>query len=346
MRELLEQFTDVTAHGGESLCNVILFPYQMNGAARGYTLLEPAQDQTRKMGWNMLKVFHVWSSWKCVFSHVWSLQSVEWAGWALPMGRDGALMPLALYAQDVLKMAASFLELAGLGQPRAAVRRLDSIAGVRPVQSLEERNRSILEASFFQGAFEEKREAHAASGTRYAITTNQFLRNVDFALVENLDVGFGQFLDFGEEPGQSAQSFWVSAEGFFYVLSFKPVAVSQKSFVTPIWMLQATWAVFLNNVSDDVAQAMQALRRFFSYFFRAKAWHLLKISSLFTTKLCIIIYVYTSSNNNIYMHNKDYILHIQYIQYIILNTYQYYIYILCTHIHIYIYISTYIYTYT
>lgn len=131
------------------------------------------------------------------------------------MGRDGALMPLALYAQDVLKMAASFLELAGLGQPRAAVRRLDSIAGVRPVQSLEERNRSILEASFFQGAFEEKREAHAASGTRYAITTNQFLRNVDFALVEKLDVGFGQFLDFGEEPGQSAQSFWVRAEGFF-----------------------------------------------------------------------------------------------------------------------------------
>ena len=147
------------------------------------------------------------------------------------------------------------------------------------------------------------------------------------------------------------QMIWVRAEGFFYVLSFKPVAVSQKSFVTPIWMLQATWAGFLNNVSDDVAQAMQALRWFFHiFFFRAKAWHLLKISSLFTTKLCIIIYVYTSSNNNIYMHNKYYILHIQYIQYIILNTYQYYIYIfiylLFTHIHIYtytyIYISTYI----
>lgn len=260
VRELLEQFTDVTVSTDGSLCNVVLFPYQMNGAARGYTLLEPAEDQTRKMGWNMLKVFHVWSSWKCVFSHVWSLQSVVWAGWALPTGPDGAIMPLALYAQDVLKMASSFLELAGLGQPRAAVRRLDAIAGVRPVQSLEERNRSILEASFFPGAFEEKREAHAASGTRYAITTNQFLRNVDFALVEKLDVGFGQFLDFAEEPGPSAQSFWVSAEGFFYVLSFKPVAVSQKSFVTPIWMLQATWAGFLNNVSDDVAQARQALR--------------------------------------------------------------------------------------
>ena len=44
VREHLEQFTDVWEHEGNVVCNVLLFPYQMNGAARGYKLAVPAKD--------------------------------------------------------------------------------------------------------------------------------------------------------------------------------------------------------------------------------------------------------------------------------------------------------------
>lgn len=159
------------------------------------------------------------------------------------MGADGMLMPLKLYAEDVLAMAKSFLDLAGLGQARTGPRRLDALAAGsgEAAQSLEDRNKHVVRASFFEGAFRDKRELHAASGTRYAINTNHFLRNVDYKLVTKLELGFGQFLDFGEEPGPNTQSFWVSAEGFFYVLSFRAADVSQRAFQTPIWILQAAW---------------------------------------------------------------------------------------------------------
>ena len=40
---------------------------------------------------------------------------MSWSGWALPWGSDGLLMPVGLYATDVLEMARQFVQLAGLG---------------------------------------------------------------------------------------------------------------------------------------------------------------------------------------------------------------------------------------
>jgi hypothetical protein len=58
VREHLEQFAEVQEHDGDIICNVLLFPYVMNGAARGYKLSVPAKD------WESLK------TWKCELSYL------------------------------------------------------------------------------------------------------------------------------------------------------------------------------------------------------------------------------------------------------------------------------------
>lgn len=49
VREHLEQFADAHDESGRIMCNVLLFPYVMNGAARGYRLSVPQKD------WESLK---------------------------------------------------------------------------------------------------------------------------------------------------------------------------------------------------------------------------------------------------------------------------------------------------
>lgn len=170
----------------------------------------------------------------------WVLQDATWAGWALPYDQHQNLMPLALYAQDILAMAQVFMDMTGVGQARTGPRSLDIIHGTAaPAKSLEDRNNDIVAASFFPKAFEDKRQQHTAAGVRYAIESKKMVNNVDFALVDRLNVGHAQFFDFNEVPSATTKSVWVSAEGFFYVLSFRPADVKRTKFDTPIWILQA-----------------------------------------------------------------------------------------------------------
>ncbi|CAL1166274.1 unnamed protein product [Cladocopium goreaui] len=128
---------------------------------------------------------------------------MSWSGWALPWGSDGLLMPVGLYATDVLEMARQFVELAGLGRRSNGPRSLDAFLSDenQVVMAVEDRNKACIQASFFSNAFHGKLEEHASAG--------------------KLDVGFGQFFDFGEEAGYGPTSYFVSAEGFFYVLCYR-----------------------------------------------------------------------------------------------------------------------------
>ena len=54
--------------------------------------------------------------------------------------------------------------------------------------------------------------------------------------------GLRTFFDFGEEAGYGPTSYFVSAEGFFYVLCYRAADVAQRKFEgTPRWILQAGW---------------------------------------------------------------------------------------------------------
>ena len=45
VRELLQQFSGAGhCGGGTLLCNIFILPFSMNGAARGYPLIEPEED--------------------------------------------------------------------------------------------------------------------------------------------------------------------------------------------------------------------------------------------------------------------------------------------------------------
>ena len=45
VRELLQRFSEASPCGGGALlCNIFILPFSMNGAARGYPLLEPEED--------------------------------------------------------------------------------------------------------------------------------------------------------------------------------------------------------------------------------------------------------------------------------------------------------------
>jgi hypothetical protein len=75
---------------------------------------------------------------------------------------------------------------------------------------------------------------------RYALDLARYKNQIHYKLVEKLDVGFGQFFDFGEEAGYGPTSYFVSAEGFFYVLCYRAADVAQRKFEgTPRWILQA-----------------------------------------------------------------------------------------------------------
>ena len=56
-------------------------------------------------------------------------QNLAWAGWVLPIALGGSLMPLLLYANDVLSMANKFLDLAHLRTSSTELRNLDAMAG-------------------------------------------------------------------------------------------------------------------------------------------------------------------------------------------------------------------------
>jgi hypothetical protein len=58
-------------------------------------------------------------------------------------------------------------------------------------------------------------------------------------MLHNHQPGNAQFFDFGEMPGPTTQTIWVSDEGFYYILSFRPADVQQKKFDSPCWVLQA-----------------------------------------------------------------------------------------------------------
>ena len=107
--------------------------------------------------------------------------------------------------------------------------------------AVEDRNRACIQASFFSNAFHGKQEEYNAAGVRYAMDLARFKNQVLYKLVEKLDVGgFGQFFAFGEEAGYGPAAYFVSAEGFFYVLTYRPADVAQRKFEgTPRWILQA-----------------------------------------------------------------------------------------------------------
>ena len=98
---------------------------------------------------------------------------MSWSGWALPWGSDGLLMPVGLYATDVLEMARQFVQLAGLGPRHDGPRSLDAFLSDQNqvVMAVEDRNRACIQASFFSNAFHGKLEEHASAGVRYALKT-------------------------------------------------------------------------------------------------------------------------------------------------------------------------------
>ena len=110
----------------------------------------------------------------------------------------------------------------------------------RPEPGGHGRNKACIQASFFSNAFHGKLEEHASAGVRYALDLARYKNQIQYKLVEKLDVGFGQFFDFGEEAGYGPTSYFVSAEGFFYVLCYRAADVAQRKFEgTPRWILQA-----------------------------------------------------------------------------------------------------------
>ena len=167
-----------------------------------------------------------------------SLSSEPCMGW---LGAShwhwGNLMPLLLYANDVLSMANKFLDLARTSGTE--LRNLDAMAGNLRLKSLEECNKDTIDASLFGIHFGHKIEEQQRGGVRYALKSKQYLNNEDYASLHNLHPGNAQFFDFGEMPGPTTQSIWVSAEGFFYILSFRPADAQQKKFDSPCWILQA-----------------------------------------------------------------------------------------------------------
>ena len=119
------------------------------------------------------------------------------------------------------------------------MRSLDTFSGPSSSASLEERNKAIVAASFFNAAWVNKREEQEKAGVRFALDAKKYLNMVDYKLVNKLELGHAQFFDYHEIPGPTTQSTWVSAEGFFYVLSFAPAACQQKKFESPVWIMQA-----------------------------------------------------------------------------------------------------------
>ena len=167
---------------------------------------------------------------------------MSWSRWALPWGNDGKLMPVGLYATDVLEMARQFVQLAVLGRRSDGPRSLDAFLSDQNqvVMAVEDRNKACIQASFFSNAFHGKLAEHASAGVRYALDLARYKNQIQYKLVEKLDVGFGQFFDFGEEAGYGPTSYFVSAEGFFYVLCYRAADVAQRKFEgTPRWILRA-----------------------------------------------------------------------------------------------------------
>ena len=232
VKELLEQFTEAEATSfGSFRCNILLYPFLLNGTARGYPLV---QVQARWKTKNMKNVAH-WS----IFC---ALQDPDWAGWALPAGPEGHLLHCDLYCQDVLKFAETFLERTNIGQRRLKPRSLDSLnpPEVRG-KSLEDLNKALIDQSFFCRGFATVREQQEMVGVQYEAVLGSTLRNETLRLVSRLGKGTLQFFDYAQTAGPGARSVWVSAEGggWFYVLTYKVAEVGQSRFTTPTWILQA-----------------------------------------------------------------------------------------------------------
>ena len=128
-----------------------------------------------------------------------------------------------------------------LGIVQKKLRSLDGLAGSSARVSLEDRNRKLVESCFFQESFGIVREEQQRSGVQYLAETTRMLRNEDLVLVDKLEPGFAQFFDPDAMAGPNTRSFWVAAEGWFYVLSYSVLAVGQSKYTTPTWVLEALW---------------------------------------------------------------------------------------------------------
>lgn len=170
-----------------------------------------------------------------------TLQEQEWAGWALPIGPEGFLLHLSLYAKDVIKFAETFLERTQIGQHRIAPRSLDVLTRPEHMGSLEDRNKKLMEGCFFIRGFAVVQEGQEQAGVRYMATHPHILRNEDLVVMNRLEQGTLQFFLRNSLPGPQTRSVWVTAEGggWFYVLSFKEAMCAQSPYKTPQWVLQA-----------------------------------------------------------------------------------------------------------
>ena len=148
------------------------------------------------------------------------------------------MLHLSLYFKDVLHFAKSFLNRANIGVERQQPRSLRSLAEASS-QSLEDRNKQLLDACFYKQNFQGVREVHQRAGVSYTADSLKVLRNEDLALTNRLQPGWAQFFSPGTEPGPNEQSYWVAAEGWFYVLSFVELPTAQKAYATPDWAVQA-----------------------------------------------------------------------------------------------------------
>jgi len=158
------------------------------------------------------------------------------------MTAEGQPFHAALFCQDILKFAETFLDRTQIGVARVAPRALDALGqGGQAPLSIEDGNRRILDQSFFMRGFATVKEMQESTGIQYSVSSGQTLRNDDLALVQCLDLGTLQFFKYGSVPGPGSRSAWVTAEGggWFYVLTYRDAQVAQARYVTPTWILQA-----------------------------------------------------------------------------------------------------------
>ena len=162
----------------------------------------------------------------------------------MPVGPDGVGLHIALYAADVLAFCGLVLDMAGLRARVSQARSLDTALGV-PAQSsgplsLEDRNKRVIDLSFFTSYFnDEVRRIQEQAGCRYCLGLQVTMRNCDLQVVNRLDTGIHQFIDRDKAFSDGSQSVWVSSEGFFYVMTVGQCQTAQRSYLTPIPLLQA-----------------------------------------------------------------------------------------------------------
>ncbi|CAE7810111.1 unnamed protein product [Symbiodinium necroappetens] len=182
--------------------HVLLNPYIVNGVARGCTLQSFADS------------------------------SPEWNGWMLPVQQDGSLLHIAFYAGDVASFAESFMKKTGLmkmGQKQL------------PIAAAGQWNMTLVEGCFFRERFtKEFVDLLSSCGIRLHVLSAPVLRMDQLKLATELEGGNSQWwASLPQEESKFPGSVWVTAEGFFYTLARKIFPTCSKSFVTPVYTMQA-----------------------------------------------------------------------------------------------------------